>query len=415
MQGGFNREGAAFQLKSLGEGQDNLDIIRRESERTGTDRTFLENQYVNLRRRGFDATMALQAVGIGEDLAVRGSAQTADSVMRAIAQMKAKGVLQMEELQQQLADAGVNSGAVVDLLAKQRGVSSAKIREMITKKEISADEGIPAVFSSILSQFGTTKPGEYAQQFADETRQGRFNKAMVKARNTFEDLAVKVLPAMDAGLSDFTDWLQRPGGTEGIKSALEGLVEEGGDLAGTVLPASVDALNSFMMGMTDTDYAVAESRTFMEALGNTIRKLNEDGLFENLGQAANSTAESRLLATETIGAAAGILSEKKRSGFWDDVGYLLEHAGGSSDPDKFTKDMNSVTASAMAGPGGPMGMAYGAPMGSWSPSNAATSFKVDFHEGAIQGSGDPEETAHAAVRAMEGKIARVAASQGGNR
>jgi len=89
--------------------------------------------------------------------------QTLERVIMAISQIKSKGKLQAEELTQQLAEAGLNTGQVFQQLLKPLGVKSvADVQKKLSAGEVTADIAIPAIQRAILAQLGTSRAGEYA-------------------------------------------------------------------------------------------------------------------------------------------------------------------------------------------------------------------------------------------------------------
>jgi len=109
--------------------------------------------------RGEDLTKSLTA-----SMDVAATKQPAEREMtmermgRAFSQILAAGKLRGQELNQ-LAEAGVNRGQVLEILGKG---DAGKGEKSISAGDVSAKEGIEAVYKSILSTLGTQKLGQFA-------------------------------------------------------------------------------------------------------------------------------------------------------------------------------------------------------------------------------------------------------------
>jgi tape measure domain-containing protein len=117
---------------------------------------------------GDEAKILLTAMA---DLRVLSPNANLDKVSLAIEQIKGKGKLQMEELQGQLAEAGVSTSLVLDQLAKKYKKSSDAIRKMISAGQIDAKEGVQAIVDAITAM-GTGKLGEAAENAARNSLSG---------------------------------------------------------------------------------------------------------------------------------------------------------------------------------------------------------------------------------------------------
>jgi len=116
--------------------------------------------------KGFGADQAIQLVKAMADLKSVVPDANISNLLLAISQIKSKGVLQMEELQGQIAEAGLSVSVVLEEIGKKIGKSAAEVRAMIGQGKISADQGVQGILAAI--QKTTGKPiGEAAKEAAN--------------------------------------------------------------------------------------------------------------------------------------------------------------------------------------------------------------------------------------------------------
>lgn len=120
-------------------------------------------QLQELVSKGFSGDESRVLLTAMADLKVLSPTANLGNLMLAIGQIKSKGVLQMEELQQQLAEAGVNVGKVLEIIGKRLGKSSADVRKMISAGKIDSNMGIWAIVKSI-EEMGGGKLGSVADK-----------------------------------------------------------------------------------------------------------------------------------------------------------------------------------------------------------------------------------------------------------
>lgn len=120
-------------------------------------------QLQELVSKGFSAQDARVLLTASADLKVMNPNANIAGIMLAIGQIKSKGVLQMEELQGQLAEAGINVGKTLEILGKKLGKSSADVRKMISAGKIDSNTGIWAIVKSI-EEMGGGKLGSVADK-----------------------------------------------------------------------------------------------------------------------------------------------------------------------------------------------------------------------------------------------------------
>lgn len=124
------------------------------AQRFGLDVRDVARQMVQLTAAGFSQSEIPQVMQAAGDLGALEGPQAAERAITALRQIRAKGLLQLEELSGQLADTGLNVGDVINELATRRGTSAAAVRAAITARRVNADEGISAVMGVIARRSG---------------------------------------------------------------------------------------------------------------------------------------------------------------------------------------------------------------------------------------------------------------------
>lgn len=122
-------------------------------------------QLQDLVSKGFSAKEARVLLTASADLKVMNPNANIAGIMLAIGQIRSKGVLQMEELQGQLAEAGINVGKTLELIGKKLGKSTTEVRKMISAGKIDSNTGIWAIVKSI-EEMGGGKLGSVADKAA---------------------------------------------------------------------------------------------------------------------------------------------------------------------------------------------------------------------------------------------------------
>ncbi len=118
--------------------------------------------------KGFTTERAKVVMTAMADLKVLSPKANLEKVSLAIEQIQGKGKLQMEELQGQLAEAGLSVSMVLDQLAAKYGKSTDEVRKMISKGKVNAEEGIDAIVAAI-QKMGSGKLGDAAEKAARST------------------------------------------------------------------------------------------------------------------------------------------------------------------------------------------------------------------------------------------------------
>jgi hypothetical protein len=123
--------------------------------------------YKDLLTGGFKANEISPVLqGVGDLAALRDfNPEVLERVLLAFRQIKAKGVLQGEELSQQLAEAGVPVGKVYEKLSKLYKMPVPEVLKAITARRVSADTGVWAVLET-LKELSGGKLGNLMDQFS---------------------------------------------------------------------------------------------------------------------------------------------------------------------------------------------------------------------------------------------------------
>lgn len=160
-----NRTEGAFRVllngrTELGGFQGAFQRASQYANRFGLDVRDVARQMTSLTAAGFSQREIPRVMQAAGDLGALEGPQAAERAITAIRQIRAKGVLQMEELSGQLADAGLNVGDVVAEIGRQRGLRGNEIavgnqvRALITGRRVNADQGINAVMAVIARRSG---------------------------------------------------------------------------------------------------------------------------------------------------------------------------------------------------------------------------------------------------------------------
>jgi tape measure domain-containing protein len=164
-----------------------VDETMKLSDRIGTDFRASLSQTQSLLAKGFDLGGAHDVIKAMSDLKVAVPTANIQNAVLAIEQIKAKGVLSMEELQGQLAEAGINVGDVLDAIGKNVGKTSADVRKAISKGEISSDEGVLGILQSITQLTG--KPLGQASEDGSKSITKMFERIQGLPTRFFDEVA----------------------------------------------------------------------------------------------------------------------------------------------------------------------------------------------------------------------------------
>lgn len=128
--------------------------------------------------KNFAPDKAATVITAMADLKVLAPKANTDAIVLAMSQIKSKGTLQMEELQGQMAEAGLNIDLVLEQLATKLGKTKDQIRADISAKKITADMGIDAIIASI-QKMGGGQLGDVAEK-ATKSLSGMWNAIQMR-------------------------------------------------------------------------------------------------------------------------------------------------------------------------------------------------------------------------------------------
>jgi tape measure domain-containing protein len=163
------------------EGARQYEVLIEFANRYGMSLETVFRQFNLLSTKGFNQNQIIAMMqGAGDAATVMGD-QAAESILTAIGQIKGKGIAQMEELQQQLSERGINIESVLSEIGRARGgLSGGQVRQLISSGQIQAMEAIPAVFRTIQRDFSQGGPMGTAMLNRTRTLAGTID--LIKAR-----------------------------------------------------------------------------------------------------------------------------------------------------------------------------------------------------------------------------------------
>lgn len=273
-----SRQALSNLLGSTTKGEKAFQTSIRLSKEFGLSIQDTTKKYTKLLAAQFTASRAEDLIKLTTDLkAIGASAQETESAIRAITQIKAKGRLQAEELVGQLAEAGIATTLVYDQLSKRLGVSTDKVRALITAGKISAEVGIDAIRDAILKKVGIKEAGEAGKKFAESTLSGMLQRLKAAPGN----LALSIADVMGEGgqaatkniVADILKSIEsiRPAGVADFVTKVLGLIRD-----------AIPLMKEFAAGFGEGFAAV------LEGLGDTSDLEARKKLFRDLGKAMAS-------------------------------------------------------------------------------------------------------------------------------
>lgn len=162
------------------------------ANRFGLDVRDVARQMIQLTAAGFSQSEIPRVMQAAGDLGALEGPQAAERAITAIRQIRAKGVLQMEELSGQLADAGLSVGDVVAEIGRMRnlrGDSTSvgnQVRALITGRRINADQGIQAIMGVVARRSGGRLGGTLdTQSRGAEAAMNRLKNAWLLLQSNF--------------------------------------------------------------------------------------------------------------------------------------------------------------------------------------------------------------------------------------
>lgn len=175
------------------------------------------NSLMKMKASGFSDTMSkdlflrmgdLRSVGAGEG--------EIDRALLAIRQIKSLGRLMGEELNQ-LTEAGVDTSYVYDALSKNLKKTVPEIIQMKEAGKLTSDIVLPAISQAIGAKTGGMAAGEAGRRAAGSTVSGAWGRLKgswsVRAADSVDS---ESLGGLRKGITDFTSWLDGPGGEKTV-------------------------------------------------------------------------------------------------------------------------------------------------------------------------------------------------------
>jgi tape measure domain-containing protein len=143
--------------------------IMRQADRSaraaGVPLDQMLERYQMLTAAGFRGQDLTNVVAAASDLGVVGGPQRADSIVRALTQIRAKGRLSAEELMQQLAEAGLNASLVLGNIGQRTGLDRTGVMKAMAAGRISSDLGISAILQVVQDTISGGPLGSLAAQY----------------------------------------------------------------------------------------------------------------------------------------------------------------------------------------------------------------------------------------------------------
>lgn len=174
-------------------GRQEFDFVRKDAQRLGLDIEDTTDDYRKLLAAQFQVSQARELLRASADMQALGA--TADDVkgiLRAISQIKMKGVLQAEELTGQLADRGISAELVYQDLEKRLGKTRKQILAMQKNKEITAEFAIPAIIQAIKTKAHEENVGDVATKFASTKISGMLAQMRGAIKNALIDIGAEL-------------------------------------------------------------------------------------------------------------------------------------------------------------------------------------------------------------------------------
>jgi tape measure domain-containing protein len=176
------------------------DLMAASAMKIGVPLDEMSSSMTKLTSQGFGLTEADELVKRMADLKSVNPAANLDRIATAISQIKAKGKLQAEELQGQLADTGLAPAAVYDILAKQLKTDKAGVIKAMAAGQIDSKMGIDAIKEAMAAQSGGGPAGAMAEKFASTTILGGLGRLQARIGTFAAGLKVDFAPV--AGFLD---------------------------------------------------------------------------------------------------------------------------------------------------------------------------------------------------------------------
>ncbi len=166
--------GALLKDSKLGAAQ--FERLQMMTVELGLDLESTTKGFSKLLTMGFGTKQAEDLIRMGADMQKIGaSAEEVERSLLALSQIKATGYLQGDELMQ-LAEAGVPTAKVFEILAKKSNKTVAEMMKLKEAGKITADMAIDAVGEAIKATAGISNFGDAGKKFADSTLEGMWKR-----------------------------------------------------------------------------------------------------------------------------------------------------------------------------------------------------------------------------------------------
>lgn len=257
--------------------------------------------------------------------AMGGSAESVDSVTRALGQMQAKGKVSGEELMQ-LTEQGIPA---LQILADSFGVSTGDMSKMIEKGQVMADKAIPALIKGLKD--GTTNVKGFGGMMSkqSETMQGKWSTFMDTLQMGLGNIAKNFLPlfkkAIDTtstAMGQFFAGLQGKGPLEGFKGTINEL--------GLGFRAFVDALKD---GDITSDGIVGKFELMAATIRGVIKSFKDGtvesggwrSILEGLAATLGKLIEALIVVGGWVKTFGGFLADNEKAAwaFWGAITALI--------------------------------------------------------------------------------------------
>ncbi len=172
-------EGLATSGDKIKEAGDDFAYLRDQVKSAPYSLAGLTDVFVKLKSAGIDPTKGAMRGLVDAVSSFGGSEEQLKRATLAIQQMAGKGVVQMEELRQQLGEAVPRA---TELMARSMGVTYSQLVKLLATGTVSAKEAIAAMSGEFERTFGG----------AALAQMSTFNGVVTQISSTFQDLAIKV-------------------------------------------------------------------------------------------------------------------------------------------------------------------------------------------------------------------------------
>lgn len=298
--------------------------VKRLAEQYGLEVDETAKSYKNFLAIQFKPQMADKLIAMGADMQALGAdAEEVQSIYRALGQIKGKGRLQMEELQQQLGEKISVDLVLEDLAVKMGGISTDEVRQKISAGQVSSDLGIESVLAAVNKKLGQSSVGESGKLFADTTIDGMTGRMKAKATNIWKELVKGATPTIVntmGGLSEkFDSFAMSPAGQKTF-AMIGGMVQGVANAFGYLVPLALDFFGAMVEGGSET-------------FGALSSVFGQDGNGASLGGLAQMLPELGHSFGNVLGTAAFLLGEVGKTavivlGVWSGMEMGVRAFGG---------------------------------------------------------------------------------------